>query len=160
MSKRQTSKVKRELKELGEAVESGGVGEQAPWPEQKRRASVRARKGHFDVERILFRVTLEDDVAYFAKAVARDRRLSPELQQSSPKTTFLALVAERLADRLALRFRDGDDMSITPDAVELALSFLYLFPKLWKALDKPLTIDEIDVLDFEKLLSERRKVRA
>lgn len=47
-----------------------------------------------------------------------------------------------------------------PDvAMELSLSFLYLFPKLWKTLDKPLTLDEIAALDFAELLSDRRKVR-
>ena len=54
---------------------------------------------------------------------------------------------------------DGDGNIMSDDTLELSLSFLYLFPKLWKALDKPLTSEEIAALDIAELLSQRRKSR-
>lgn len=158
MSKKRTSDAKREPKERVEATGLGGAVQETPWPETKNRASVIAKTGGFDVERILFAGSLDTAIAYIAEEVAGNRERFPEIQRLMPEVTFLQLVAERLANRLSLHFTDGDDMGITPDAMNLALSFLYLFPKLWKALDKPLTLDQINALDFKKLLSERRKV--
>jgi len=158
MSKKRTSDAKREPKERVEATGFGGAVQETPWPETKNRASVIAKKGGFDVERILFAGSLDTAIAYFAEEVAADRERFSEIQRLTPEVTFLQLVAERLASRLALYFTDGNDLTISPDAMKLALSFLYLFPKLWEALDKPLTLDEINALDFKELLSERRKV--
>ena len=96
--------------------------------------------------------TLESQIAYCAKHAIRVR-------EDLFDDNLMAGLCRVLADSLALRFRGGSDSTITEDAEELALSFLYLFPKLWKALDRPLTLEKMKALDFEELLSERRSPR-
>ena len=134
MSKKNTRDSLRELKELAEKAGLGGAGKEIPWSEQKARARECAKKGRFDVERILLNGTLEAQIAYQAKYFAddlrEDLRAYPGQQQVPTANAVLKLVATYLADKLALRFRDGDSLDVSSDAIELALSFLYLFPKL------------------------------
>lgn len=132
-------------------LDSGGL--RIPWPELKRRAANAARKRRLDVEQILCNGSLEQLVAYSAK-------LAIEAWEGVPlgdDEDFLRTLGDNLANRLALRFIDGNDIATRQDALELALSFLYLFPRLWNALRKPLSLDEIRDLDFDELLSERRR---
>ena len=139
------------LKELKEQVEEcglGGGGQQSPWPEQKRRAVDCAVKAGSVVERILFGRALESQIMISAKRAVEACEQLPILRTD----TFLATIAGDIANKLARIFRDENEVYIKDDALELALSFLYLFPKLWKALDKPLTLDKIRALDFDDLL--------
>lgn len=157
MSKRKAVRAKRNQDKTAPEAEPAGRGYSRPWHEQKKMAVRRATKAGLDVERILFSGPLEGTITVLAGRVADDRREAPGLQLMRPQTTFLELLAGQLRQDLSTWFREGDDDNMPDVALELSLSFLYLFPRLWKALDKPLTLDEIAVLDFAELLSERRK---
>jgi hypothetical protein len=39
---------------------------------------------------------------------------------------------------------------------DFVLAVLYLYPELWKATNKRLSLDQMKALDFDELLSERR----
>jgi len=126
-----------------------------PWPEQKRAAERQAADWGFDVEQILCNGTLEDLIVRTVPAAIR------MAEKMGPKSydCFLKTLAFELADTISMRFRHGDDISISNDAIKFASALLYLFPKLWRALNKPLTLEKIKALDFDSLLSQRRATR-
>jgi hypothetical protein len=127
------------FKALIEERQSSGI----PWPEHKKRARRWAMKVGFDVELILFGRSLEDEIAYQALQAIK----TCEGLCYSETDEFLRFISEQLAIKLGWRFRD--DSGMTDEAMPLALSFLYLFPKLWKALNKPLTLEKIKALDLD-----------
>ena len=70
---------------------------------------------------------------------------------------LLQLVTEDLAYRLSLRFT-GDIHA--PDGCRaVASSLLYLYPKLWKTLDRSFPLEELGALDINELLTGRRRCR-
>jgi len=156
MSKRKTGDVDRaSLKEQIETALPFGLGACSPWPEQKQAAERQAADWGFDVERILCKGPLEDRVAESVRAAIR----MTENAGCKSNDCFLHEVASELANFLGMPFKHGNDICIQDEAVEFALALLYLFPKLWRALNKPLTLDKIRALDFDSLLSQRRATR-
>ena len=68
---------------------------------------------------------------------------------------FLETIRDGLASDLSTWWGTGDKAS--EDLRSLVLSFLYLFPKLWKATNKRLSLDKVNALDLDELLSEHRE---
>jgi hypothetical protein len=152
--KKTTNTAKR--KEFVKPIESGGGNyKELPWPELKRRAKRAAEGIGFDVERILFGVPLEEKIA---DVVNREIEATEELGGTMRSSqTFLRTIRGIVAEELAMRFV-GDCYETPQGCLDLALTILYLFPKLWKALDKPLALNEQKALDLDELLSDRRDV--
>jgi hypothetical protein len=144
--------LKRSIEDLG----LGGNREPRPWSGRKEKAKSAAEKAGFSVERILFGWSLENQVAY---SVERAIQAHEHLFPAKTTDSFLATIAGDVARSLGLAFKDCNDITLQDEAVELALSCLYLFPRLWEALDKPLTLKAIKALDFDELLSRRHKPR-
>ncbi len=158
MSKRKSGDARVDKSEKSKKlVEKAGVGfDEKPdrWPEFKRQGRLRAVKMGFDVERLLFfGDSLDERIADLTEQAIKDRE---EFSRLWGNASLLKVISDKLADELALLFTDGNDSGYTDDIIRLALSFLYLFPKFWKATEKPLTLDEMKALDIDDLLSERR----
>jgi len=122
---------------------------EATWAALKERGKARAEKSEFDLERMIFGSSLEDQIA----DVAEDRIAKIERFGSGSADSLLREICDALADDIASKFDPEGKGS--EYANELAASLLYLYPKLREATDKSFTMDEANALDFDELLSER-----
>jgi hypothetical protein len=69
---------------------------------------------------------------------------------------FLEIIRDCLASDLELWWDSTGAYRRPASLSSLALSFLYLFPDLWKATNKQLSLDKINALDLDDLLLDRR----
>ena len=154
MSKKKAIPPKIEaLEGLAEVLGPTDAVAKTPWSEQKERAIRQAARAGFNVERILFGASLEDQVSCYINQVVE----IVERQPTFKNVNILEAVRDCLARRLSGFFRE--DCVLKDDCLELALSFLYLFPTLCETLDRTLSVRELKALDVEELLSHRRRHR-
>ena len=134
---------------------------QESWNDKTKKAIKYATLAGLDVEHLLFTGrSLKDavcdaakmaiDVEEFAKGMGFGERF------------FLEAIRDCLAYDLSSSWGSATNpLEGTPECLHgLALRFLYLFPRLWKATNKLLSKNQIDTLDLKELLSERRKPRS
>ncbi|MCY2990980.1 MAG: hypothetical protein NTY19_24355 [Planctomycetota bacterium] len=115
-----------------------------------------ARQAEFDIERMLFPGrSLEDAVR---NAVAEAVECHLELEPFGPiNCHFLETISNFLAREFTACWDCETGPNYASEGVRtLALSLLYLFPGLWKATNKRLSVGKLKTLDLDVLLSERR----
>jgi GH15 family glucan-1,4-alpha-glucosidase len=140
-------------------MDKKGFSHRGSWAECTQKATKHAQRSGFDVERILFTGRSLEEAVYDAAAYAIEVSEGMRKMSDPSSQTFLKRIRDCLATKLELWW-DGDGLNPRPENLsKLALSFLYLFPKLWKATNKQLSLDKMKALDLEELLSERRKPR-
>ena len=134
------------------------VFKEISWGERKKRAKRSAEIADFDVEGIVFGCPLQDKVSRVVKKHIEGLEKLGRLGEVFNKKagTLLHSVRDSLANELRWRFMEDDDLGVPEDLIEISLSLLYLFPKLWKTIDRPFSLDELKTLDIDELLSERR----
>ena len=126
--------------------------EETPWHILKGYANREATGAGFDVERILLGCSLDERVAESVQDAIKACKELPGKHDN-----LLKIVAADLAYRLSLRFTG--DIHVPDGCREVASSLLYLYPKLWKILDRPFTLEELGGLDINRLLTGRRRRR-
>lgn len=132
-------------------------GDRDSWRANTKTAMRNAARAGFDVEHLLFHdKSLEDAVCDAAKcAIEMNKDKGFAYQTGVVNDPFLKTICGCLANDLAVSWGMSD--CVSEDFHSLALSFLYLFPKLWKATNKRLSLDKIEAIDLDELLSERHE---